>query len=593
MKGSILKSIKYCFNLMFNSSRTVFVGHIIVSTVISLYAIFNINLLKYIIDSLSGTGINAGKAYAFAFIYLASFILLEALNGIKKVLWDYTFDKGRNSFLKQIYKKLVSMPLEYVDSEKGRNEVDDVVWMADPVANMAYDCWEGVAMFINFAVPFVVLIMYNVWTTITVLLLIIPAVIANIVFDKRTDALRRNNAAAVRKTNYYGWMLSDVKAAKDVRMYNLSEPLKERYEEEKNKYLKLIKKLDMRRMVVLIFSELVKYSGEAVFYIYSIILAFRGIITIGELTLYIGYISLLSSSFRSLIGYVGNLKVNFARQLERVFEFLIHPSETNGNHKRDMINFESLEFDNVYFKYPSADEYVLRGVSFTIDSGDRVSLVGVNGAGKSTVIKLILGLYNISSGMIRLNGYNINEYDIRDVRKIFSVMFQNYARYSLTLRECIGLSDIDRIDDTNALFASMMESGVSEFYEKFTHGLNTYITKQFSDDGVELSGGQHQKLALCRTYFKDAQFYIFDEPAAALDADAEDRVLQNFSRISDGKTGIIISHRLSSCKMTNKIIVLDGGVITETGSHEDLMLLDGVYAKLFTMQKNKYTLDPG
>lgn len=177
------------------------------------------------------------------------------------------------------------------------------------------------------------------------------------------------------------------------------------------------------------------------------------------------------------------------------------------------------------------------------------------------------------------------------MRRIFSVMFQNYARYSLTLRECIGLSDIDRIDDTNTMFAAMIESGVSEFYEKFSHGFNTYITKQFSDDGVELSGGQHQKIALCRAYFKDAQFYIFDEPAASLDADAEDRVLQNFSRISDGKTGIIISHRLSSCKMTNKIIVLDGGVITETGSHEDLMALNGVYAKLFTMQKNKYMPD--
>lgn len=592
MKGSFLKSIKYCVSLMLDSSKPFFWGHIMVSTVISLYAIFNINLLKYIIDSLSGAEVNAARAYVFAFIYFASFILLEVLSGIKKILWDYTFDKGRNSFLKQIYSKLICMPLEYVDSEKGRDEIDDVAWMADPVANMAYDCWEGIAVLINFAVPFAALVMYNIWLTLFVLLLIIPTMIANIVFDKKADVLRHSNASAVRKTNYYGWMLSDAEAAKDIRMYNLSDPIKQRYEEEKNKYLKRGKRLDIRRMVVLLFSELVKYGGEAVFYIYSVILAYRGDITIGELTLYFGYIALVSRSFHSLTGYIGNLKVNTSGQLERVFAFLSHPSEADGSHMRDVVDFESLEFDNVYFKYPTADEYVLRGVSFTIEKGDRVSLVGVNGAGKSTVIKLILGLYHISAGTIRLNGYDINEYDLRDVRRLFSVMFQNYARYSLTLRECIGLSDIERIGDTNAMMESIAKSGVAEFFDKFDCGLDSYVTKQFSDDGIELSGGQHQKLALCRTYFKDAPFYIFDEPSAALDADAEDRVLQNFSHISECKTGIIISHRLSSCRMTNKIIVLDGGAIAETGSHEELMAKNGIYAKLFTMQKNKYTLDP-
>lgn len=592
MKGSVTKSIRYCVSLMLDSGKPFFLGHIMVSTVISLYGIFNINLLKYIIDLLSGAGVHAGKAYLFAFVYFASFLLLEVLNGIKKVLWDYTFDKGRNSFLKQIYAKLVSMPLEYVDSEKGRDEADDVAWMADTVANMAYDCWEGVAVLINFAIPFVALIMYNMWLTLFVLLLIIPTIIVNIVFDKKTDVLRRSNASAVRKTKYYGWMLSDAEAAKDIRMYNLSDPIKKRYEEEKSKYLKRGKKLDMRRMMVLLCSEFVKYGGEAVFYIYSVILAYRGDITIGELTLYFGYIALISKSFHSLIGYAGSLKVNTSGQLERVFAFLARPSETNGSHIRDINDFESLEFDNVYFKYPAADDYLLRGVSFTINKGERVSLVGVNGAGKSTIIKLILGLYQISSGTIRLNGYDINEYDMGRVRRLFSVMFQNYARYALTLRECIGLSNIERLDDDDGMLESIGKSGVAEFYDKFERGLDSYVTKQFSDAGIELSGGQHQKLALCRTYFKNAPFYIFDEPSAALDADAEDRVLRNFARMSDSKTGIIISHRLSGCRMTDKIIVLEGGVIVETGSHEELLSKDGTYAKLFTMQRNKYTIHP-
>lgn len=591
MKGSVLKSIKYCVSLMLDSCRPFFIGHIVVSTVISLYAILNINLLKYIIDELSGGGGDARRAYVFAFIYLASFLLLEALNGIKKVLWDYTFSKGHNSFREQVYSKLIDMPLEYVDSEKGRDEIDDVAWMADTVANMAYDCWEGVAVFINFAVPFAALARYNIWLTLFVLLLVIPTNIANIVFNRKADNLRRANASAVRKTDYYRWMLSDGEAAKDIRMYNLSEPIKKRYEEEKSRYLKSGRKLDIRRMAVLVSSELVKYGAEAVFYLYVVLMAYRGDITIGELTLYFGYIALVSGSFHRLAGYAGNLKANTSGQLERVFAFLAHPAEATGSHMRDIAGFESLEFDNVYFKYPTADEYVLRGASFTINKGERVSLVGVNGAGKSTVIKLILGLYQIDAGTIRLNGYDVNEYDMRHVRRLFSVMFQNYARYSLTLRECIGLSDIGRLDDTDAMMEAIEKGGAAGFYDKFGNGLDSYVTKQFSDDGVELSGGEHQKLALCRTYFKNAPFYIFDEPSAALDADAEDRLLRNFAGLSEGRTGIIISHRLSSSRMADKIIVLDGGVAAETGSHEELMAKGGMYAKLFTMQKNKYTLD--
>ena len=203
----------------------------------------------------------------------------------------------------------------------------------------------------------------------------------------------------------------------------------------------------------------------------------------------------------------------------------------------------------------------------------------------------MLGLYEIQSGRILINGYPMSDYDMRDVRKLFSALFQSFVQYPLTLRENIALSSLERMDNSDEIEGVLTQSGVYEDIKpKLENGLDSFMTRQFADKGTELSKGQWQKIALSRAYFKNAPIIIFDEPSAALDAEAEDRIFKNFESISDGKTGIMISHRISSARMSNKIIVLDGGKITEQGTHDELVALDGLYAKLYDLQREKYTV---
>lgn len=591
MKNATIKTTCFCYGLMYRSSKCAFVGHILVSTFISLYSLLNVNLLKFIIDALTSDRYSNNMAYVFLVIYILSLIMMEALIGLKKVLWDYTYARARDKFVEQVYGKLIKMPMVYVDSDKGRDDVDDVVWMADQVANMAYDIWDCVLVLLNFCLVFSTLAMFHIGYTLIALCLIFPSVIGNLMFSRKSDQLRRKKAPDARKIRYYRWMLTDSAAAKDVRMYNLADDLKERFEEEKRIYLDSYKALDWSRMFVSIFTEVLKYGGEILFSAASIWMAVQGRITIGEMTLYIGYIAIASRSFQSFVGCVCNIRFNLNKQMERVFAYFDMPNglETCAG-TRKLKQFQSLEFDKVYFKYPTSDEYVLKGVSFAINRGDKVSLVGINGAGKSTIIKIMLGLYEIESGVIRINNHPMQEYDIHDVRRMFSVLFQSYAQYSFTLRENIGLSDLERMEDGKGMQVAMEQSGVSEFYDKFHNGLDTFVSKKFADDGIELSKGQYQRLALCRTYFKDAQFIIFDEPSAALDAEAEDQIFKNFEKLAGDKTGIMISHRISGSRVANKVFVLDDGVIAESGTHHELVQKkDGIYAGLYNLQKRKYT----
>ena len=280
-----------------------------------------------------------------------------------------------------------------------------------------------------------------------------------------------------------------------------------------------------------------------------------------------------------------NIRItNFNKFLE--WESLLKPC---GTKKPE--SYFTIEFRDVSFQYPGSNKYVLENLNFSINSNEKVALVGKNGAGKSTIIKLILRYYDPTTGKILINGTDIKEYDIEILRKQFTVMFQDYANYAFTIKENITIADMDNKDNDEKVMDSCIKSGAENLISKFDKGIDTYLTGMFEEDGKELSGGEWQKIGLARTFFREGKIVVLDEPSAALDPEAEHYIFKKFSELSEGKGAILISHRLANIIMVDKIIVLDKTRIVEVGTHKELIERKGHYAYLFGLQAEKYKVE--
>jgi len=254
-------------------------------------------------------------------------------------------------------------------------------------------------------------------------------------------------------------------------------------------------------------------------------------------------------------------------------------------------------FEDVGFKYPGSDRWAVRHVSFTLSPGERIALVGENGAGKTTLTKLLARLYDPTEGRILLDGVDVREYDLASLRREIGVIFQDFVRYDMRFDENVGVGGIDAVrtylDDgassptPEPLVHAADQSLASSLLPRLPAGYRQMLGRRF-DEGIDLSGGEWQKIALARAYMRDAQVLILDEPTAALDARAEYEVFRRFSELMAGRTGVLISHRFSTVRMADRIVVLRGGEVVETGTHEELVSAGGLYAELFGMQAVGY-----
>jgi ATP-binding cassette subfamily B protein len=272
------------------------------------------------------------------------------------------------------------------------------------------------------------------------------------------------------------------------------------------------------------------------------------------------------------------------------FEFFeITPRILSGPRKRsfpDPIR-EGFVFENVGFRYREAEEWASRNLNFTLRAGEKIALVGENGAGKTTLVKLLARLYDPTEGRILLDGHDLKEYDLTSLRRNIGVIFQDYLRYQMRVTENIAVGNIDEKENKPRIISSAEQSLASGLVERLPGGYDQMLGKRFLD-GVELSGGEWQKVALARAYMRDAQVLILDEPTSALDARAEFEVFQRFAALTQGKTAVLISHRFSTVRMADRILVLQHGRLIESGTHEALIAKNGMYAELFNLQAKGY-----
>ncbi len=385
--------------------------------------------------------------------------------------------------------------------------------------------------------------------------------------------------------NYYASLTSDFTIAKDVRLYGMS-PF-------------ILAKLDKYRKVnMTAFETLYKKEGGyqavsainlqvqmLIVYAYMVWQVFLGALTIGDFTMYITAANQFSTNVSTFITQFMTFR-QMCRYLEEYLSFEEMPRRAvTGERAVPKMENATIEFRNVWFKYPRADEYTLKDVSLTIRAGERLSVVGQNGAGKTTFIKLLCRLYHPDKGDILINGVNINEYDFESYMKALAVVFQDYKLFSFTVRENIAFGDLGRDREVED---ALLKSGVSDTIATLPKGISTPLYKNFEKDGIEISGGDMQKLAIARAIYRDAPVVVLDEPTAALDPYAEFEVYSKFDELVQGKTTIYISHRLSSCRFSDHIAVFDHGQLIEYGNHATLVAAGGKYAEMWEAQKEYY-----
>lgn len=412
-------------------------------------------------------------------------------------------------------------------------------------------------------------------------------------FTKR-DKIKFSDAMAPtwRKMNYLESTTKNFDFAKDIRLFNMSNAffnqlsgVNETYKELNRKHHNRMVLWEVSLGSVLIVQKILMYT----WLVYNVV---TGAYQISDFVLYVG----LVSTFHASVGYVNwiysdmrtnSLMINDYRNFVDWKEDRETADEKDGHITEINLDKFEFRFENVSFKYPGHDNYVLKNVNLTIKNGAKLAVVGVNGAGKTTFIKLMMKLYEPSEGRILLNDVDIKEYNREEYFKLFSPVFQNVECFAMPIYQNISFAEEDKTD-MNKINEVLEQSGLSEKINSYEKGIHTNLLKIFDKEGIDLSGGEKQRLAMARALYKDGKVVILDEPTSALDALAEDRMYREFENMIYGKTAVFISHRLGSTRFCDKIAMFEDGTIVEEGTHEELMAKNGKYAYMFGIQSQYY-----
>ena len=433
------------------------------------------------------------------------------------------------------------------------------------------------------------LLVFNPWLIIILLVAIIPAFLGEAYFNDQSYTLNRRQTPERRELDYVRFLGASDETAKEVKIFNLSNFIVTRFRELSNKFYNTNRILIVRRSVWGSVFSMLGSLGYYLAYVYIIYKAVNGKITIGDLTFLAGSFKQLRSLLEGILNRFTTVSQG-AIYLSDFFDFFEIKSQMVTSAKPRVFPYpiqQGFTFENVGYKYINSENWANRHLNFTLKVGEKLALVGENGAGKTTLVKLLARLYEPTEGRILLDGHDLRDYDINDLRMQIGIIFQDYLRYQMTVAQNIAAGNIVEIENRNLIKSSAEQSLANVFIEEFKNNYDQQLGRRFNE-GVELSGGQWQKIALARAYMRDAQLMILDEPTAALDARAEYEVFQRFVELTKGRTSVLISHRFSTVRMADRILVLDKGKLLEMGSHEELLQKNGKYSELFQLQAKGY-----
>jgi ATP-binding cassette subfamily B protein len=448
---------------------------------------------------------------------------------------------------------------------------------------------------ITLATLSVALVVYVPWLLVLLAVAVLPALLGETHFASLGYSLLYSWTPERRQLDYLRYIGASDVAAKEVKLFGLSDFLVNRYDRLSQEFYDANKALAVRRSVasaLLAAVGTLGYYGAYVVIIYLTVTGHRG--AAGVFT--IGVLTFLTGSFRQSRDLIQRTLLSLSQVYEQslylddLFTFLtLEPRirSTAGARPVPLQIRQGFVFEGVGFKYPGSESWAVRGLDFTLTPGERLALVGENGAGKTTLVKLLARLYDPSEGRILLDGVDLREYDVESLRRNVGVIFQDFVRYDFVMRENIAVGSIDQRDDDAAIESAASRSLADTVARRLAGRYDQMLGRRF-DGGVDLSGGEWQKVALARAYLREAQLLILDEPTAALDARAEYEVFLRFSELTAGKMAVLISHRFSTVRMADRILVLRGGELADQGTHEELVARGGLYAELFQLQAAGY-----
>ncbi len=433
------------------------------------------------------------------------------------------------------------------------------------------------------------LVAFNPWLILLLLVTLVPAFLGEAHFTGQSYSFMYGWTPERRELDYLRYTGASDETAKEVKVFGLSGFLTERYRVLSESFYRANRTLSVRRAA---WGTVFAMGGSAGYYAAYVVIILRtvsGQLSLGDLTFLAGSFSRLQALLQNILARFSSMAEG-ALYLRDLFDFFaLQPRVQSPAHPRPFPRpiRQGFTFDNVGFKYANAERWANRHLSFTLSAGEKLALAGENGAGKTTLVKLLARLYDPTEGRILLDGHDLREYDLHELRREIGIIFQDFVRYHLTAADNIAVGRIDARDDKPRIERAAERSLADTVIERLPNGYEQIVGRRFAT-GVELSGGEWQKIALARAYMRDAQLLILDEPTATLDARAEHEVFQRFADLTQGKTAVLISHRFSTVRMADRILVLENGQLLEFGTHEELLTRKGRYAELFSLQAKGY-----
>ena len=540
------------------------------------------NILNGIIAKMSWTSLT-GMFVTYFMLQMTTRILSSINSYIER-----RYNEATDFYLEGVMvNKTAKMDMSYFDSSSMADKISmaqDNSWVMEETTWTVFTLFSEV---LNVGSALFIVCCVNPWIALIAVLLLLPSAVN---YKKYMDALIANEHAMrtdERKIEYLTSLFLDEQIHFEMKLNNTGEYFLNQFMSLKKKILKIATKLDVEQNVRKTLLAFLNYGGEALILFTQIHGVLLGTIGIGDLQYNLSIVSRLRRQFDAFIVDI-NRFINHNKRLNDLREFIAIKPETERSGTRCPSSNPRIDFCHVYFRYPNTDYDVLKDCSFTIEPHEKVGLIGLNGAGKSTIIKLMFRFYDPQQGCIKLDGIDIKEYDIYALRRIFGVLFQEIVPYSLPLREVIALSDFKERFNEEKLNRACAISGADAIFKEWPDGYNSILGRRYVRNGKDLSGGQWQLLGLARAYFRDSSYMILDEPSAALDPISEDRIFEQLYQLSKGKSSITISHRLSNTILADKILVIKDGHMIEQGSHFNLLKQNGEYARLFRLQADKY-----